>query len=55
MCQINNYRTNVYEKFQAMRAKVAPVNIIYGSHFPATEATYEVSLNSKYGEFCRIF
>ena len=38
---------SVYEKLQATRAKVAPVNLIYGSHFSATEAT-------KYGEFCRI-
>ena len=36
---------NVCEKFQTTRAKVAPVNLIYGSHFSATEATYEVSQN----------
>ena len=36
---------SVYEKFQATRAKVAPVNLVYGSHFSATEATYEVSQN----------
>ena len=36
---------SVYEKFQATRAKVAPVNFIYGSHFSATEATYKVSQN----------
>ena len=30
---------SVYEKLQATRAKVAPVNLIYGSHFSATEAT----------------
>ena len=29
---------SVYEKLQATRAKVAPVNLIYGSHFTATEA-----------------
>ena len=29
--------------FQATRAKVAPVNLICGSHFSATEVTYEVS------------
>ena len=34
-----------YEKFQATRGKVAPVNLVYGSHVSATEATYEVSLN----------
>ena len=31
--------------FQATRAKVAPVHLIYGSHFSATETTYEVSQN----------
>ena len=36
---------SVYEKLQATRAKVAPVNVIYGSHFSATEATYKVSQN----------
>ena len=36
---------SVYEKFQATRAKAAPVNLIYGNHFSATEATYEVSQN----------
>ena len=36
---------HVYEKFQATRAKVALVNLIYGSHFSATEATYGVSQN----------
>ena len=35
----------VYEKFQAMRAKMAPINLIYGSHFSATEAIYEASQN----------
>ena len=35
---------SVCEKFQTTRAKVAPVNLIYGSHFSATEATYKVSL-----------
>ena len=38
---------SVCEKFQTTRAKVAPVNLIYGSHFSATEATYEVSQNMK--------
>ena len=36
---------SVCEKFQTTRAKVVPVNLIYGSHFPATEATYEVFQN----------
>ena len=36
---------SVYEKFQATRAKVAPVYLTYGSHFSATEATYKVSQN----------
>ena len=36
---------SVYEKLHATRAKVAPVNLIYGSHFSATEATYIVSQN----------
>ena len=39
------YYFSVYEKLQATRAKVAPVNLIYGSHFSATEATYKVSQN----------
>ena len=30
--------------FQTTRAKVAPVNLLYGSHFFATEATCKVSL-----------
>ena len=50
---IPNFYTNkakiavhsVYEKLQATRAKVVPVNVIYGSHFFATEATYKVSQN----------
>ena len=42
MCKTN---TSVYEKLQATRAKVAPVKLIYGSHFSATEATYKVSQN----------
>ena len=42
---------SVCEKFQTTRAKVAPVNLIYGSHFSATEATYEVSQNV---QNCRI-
>ena len=33
------------EKFQATRAKVGSVKLIYGSHFSGTEATYEVSQN----------
>ena len=37
------FECSVYEKLQATRAKVAPVNLIYGSHFSATEATYKVS------------
>ena len=45
-----NYLNNidicsVCEKLQATRAKVAPVNLIYGSHFSATGATYKVSQN----------
>ena len=36
---------SVYEKLQATRVKVAPVNLIYLSHFSATEATYKVSQN----------
>ena len=36
---------SVCEKLQATRAKVAPVNLIYGSHFSVTEATYEMSQN----------
>ena len=39
------YNGSVYEKFQATRAQVAPANLIYGSHFSATEAIYEVSQN----------
>ena len=39
------YNISVCEKLQATRAKVAPVNLIYGSHFSVTEATYEVSQN----------
>ena len=39
-----------------MRAKVAPVNLIYGSHFTATEATYKVSQNMwNIVEFTRTF
>ena len=46
---------SVYEKLQATRAKVAPVNSIYGSHFSATEATYKVSQNIRnFVEFTRI-
>ena len=47
---------SVYEKLQATRAKVAPVNLIYGSHFTATEATYKVSQNMwNIVEFTRTF
>ena len=47
---------SVYEKLQATRAKVAPVNVIYGSHFSATEATYKVSQNmGNFVEFTRTF
>ena len=50
------YNNSVYEKLQATRAKVAPVNLIYGSHFSATEATYKVSQNmGNFLEFTRIF
>ena len=57
MCYLYQYNyMSVYEKFQATRAKVAPVNLIYGSHFSATEATYEVSLNmGNFAEFARTF
>ena len=41
----NSYISSVCEKFQATRAKVAPVKLIYGSHFSSTEAIYEVSQN----------
>ena len=37
--------SSVYENLQDTRTKVAPVNVIYGSHFSATEATHEVSQN----------
>ena len=48
--------SSVCEKLQATRAKVAPVNIIYGSHFSATEATYKVSQNmGNFVEFTRTF
>ena len=47
---------SVYEKLQAMRAKVALVNLINGSHFSATEATYKVSQNmGNFVEFTRTF
>ena len=50
------YIYNVCEKLQATRAKVAPVNIIYGSHFSATEATYKVSqYMGNFVEFTRTF
>ena len=46
---------SVYEKLQATRAKVAPVNLIYGSYFSTTEATYKVSQNMEnFVEFTRI-
>ena len=41
-----------YEKFQATRAKVVPVIFLYGHHFSVSEATYEVSQNTK--KNCRI-
>ena len=44
-CKVTTCLFSVCEKFQATRAKVAPVNLIYGSHFSATEATYEGSQN----------
>ena len=43
---IRNVTVAVY-MFQATRADVALINLIYGSHFSATEATYEVSQNKK--------
>ena len=47
---------SVYKKVKATRAKVAPVNLIYGSHFSATEATYKVSQNmGNFVEFTRAF
>ena len=36
---------SVYENLQATSVKVASVNLIYGSHFSATEATSRVSQN----------
>ena len=40
---------------QATRAKVTPVNLVYGSHFSATEATFIVSQNmGNFEEFTRI-
>ena len=48
--------SSVYEKLQATRAKVAPVNLIYGSHSSATEAIYKVSQNmGNFVEFTRTF
>ena len=41
----NIHSASAREKFQATRAKVAPVKLIYGSHFSGTGATYEVSQN----------
>ena len=50
------YINSVCEKLQATRAKVAPVILIYGSHFSATEATYKVSQNmGNFVEFTRTF
>ena len=47
-------RGSVCEKFQTTRAKVAPVNLIYGSHFSVTEATSKVSLKMvNFVEFTR--
>ena len=40
-----NGNSSAYEKFQVTRAKVASVNLMYGSHFSATEAIDEVSHN----------
>ena len=52
---LSEYYNSVYEKLQATRAKVAPVNLIYLSHFSATEATYKVSQNmGNFVEFTRI-
>ena len=49
------YHSSVYEKLQATRTKVAPVNLIYGSHFSA-EATYKVSqIMGNFVEFTRTF
>ena len=46
--------SSVCEKFQTTRAKVAPINLIYGSHFSAAEATYKVSLKMvNFVEFAR--
>ena len=55
--QIFGCHYSVYEKLQPTRAKVAPVNLIYGSHFSATEATYGlVSQNmGNFVEFTRTF
>ena len=45
---------SVYKKLQATRTKVAPINLIYGSHFSTTEATYKVSQNMEnFVEFTR--
>ena len=45
-----------YEKLKATRAKVAPVNLSYGSHFSATEATYKMSQNMEnFVEYTRKF
>ena len=52
----NNTAHSACEKLQATRAKVAPVNLIYGSHFSATEATNIVSQNMRnFVEFTRTF
>ena len=48
------YTSSVYEKLRATRAIVAPVNLIYGSHFSATEATYKELQNmGNFVEFTR--
>ena len=53
---ILQYTNSVYEKLQFTRAKVALVNLIYESHFSATEATYKVSQNmGNFVEFTRTF
>ena len=40
-----NVSYTVYMKTYKVKVKVAPVNLIYGSHFSVTEATCEVSQN----------
>ena len=59
LCHYQDFCIHCYsvcEKFQTTRAKVAPVNLIYGSHFSATEATYKMSLKMvNFVEFTRTF